>query len=93
MPRVWLVTGLMLVSLTIYPAFAPAESAATQPSKAAKAKATAGEKTAKEGSEIARLRLEGEVPESSEEISFFSGKRPSIQRQTSTTWVGRAQRS
>jgi protease-4 len=63
----------VLVSLTVCPALVTAEPAATQPSKAK----AAADKAAQGGFEIARLQLEGEVPESSAEISLFSSKRPS----------------
>ncbi len=78
MRRAWLVTGLMFVSLAICPALAPARPTASQPSKAGKAvKAAASESAAKTGSEIARFHLEGEVPESPQDLFLFSSKKPS----------------
>lgn len=85
MPRVWLITGLVFVSLAICPVISQAAPAAqSKASKAAKAKEKAKEATvgedvdqAKQGSEIAWFRFEGEVPEVAGEMSLFGGKRPS----------------
>ncbi len=73
MHRAWLVSGLMFVSMAVYPAVAPAKPAATQPSKASKA---ASSEAVKSGSEIARFHLEGEVPETAKDLALLTTKRP-----------------
>lgn len=66
----WLVAGLVLASVTICPGIATASPAGDE-TKAG----TAGGKAVSQGFEIARLRLEGEVPEVAG-LSLLSSKRP-----------------
>jgi len=77
MSRVWLVTGLVFVSLGIC-AVASADPADTQPAKEARgARAAArGAEVAGQESQIAWFRLEGELPEAPRGFSGLVGKKP-----------------
>jgi protease-4 len=87
MPRAWLVTSLMFVSLGIW-GVASAKPVATRPAETAgatKAAATGKAEAAAGQSQIACFRLEGEVPEASQEFSLLLGKKPT----TMDKWLRR----